>query len=265
MNAPAKKSAHRTTAKGKGDARKNKKPVPLPPPDPPKPAGIESRSPTKDPLYGAEFQYSHVLGAAWNKSGTQRFLTITEPVDWQAKYIVTVKVPEVPKLNPLRVHRRVAPQFIAFFKAVAAKGLAGQIVDHNNGSLALRSIDNSTTPSNHAYGTAIDLNTGTNGQHTAGAKRGTPSSLSPLADFCADFGLFWGNWYREARRDPMHFEAVHMMSAAELEAACKKHGVDYSSIVVPEPAKPKVPKKKVSKPKADASGEHAKHHATPGE
>jgi hypothetical protein len=192
--------------------------------DPAKPANAVYRSLDKDPVYAAEFTYAWTAGGCFNAACTQRHATITSPVDWVDKNIVSVKVAAIPKLGTMKFHKRIAPQFEAFFKAGAAKGLAGHIIN-NAGTFVARTITkNAARLSNHALGTAIDLSSEQNGYGAPPAARGAKGSLCEFADFCTDFGLYWGGWYSRSK-DAMHFEAVKVLSAAELAAACTKHGV----------------------------------------
>ncbi len=220
---------HRTKpVKGARKGRRNKAARPPVVVDPAKPANAVYKTLDKDPVYGAEFKFDWTVGGCFNASCTQRHANITT-AGWKEKYIVSVKVPEVPKLGAMRFHKRIAPQFEAFFKAGAAKGLAGKIVN-NAGAFTARTITNNQARlSNHALGTAIDVNSEQNGYGAQPAARGTHGSLSEYADFCTDFGLYWGGWY-ERNKDAMHFEAVKVMTAAELQAACTKHGVAYASL-----------------------------------
>ena len=80
-------------------------------------------------------------------------------------------------------------------------------------------------PSNHACGTAIDINASHNKIRKAPALRGTTGSIREYADFCADFGIFWGGWYGK-RNDGMHFECVTLQTDEQLRAACRKHGFE---------------------------------------
>lgn len=220
---------HRTTSvKGARKGRRKKAKVASYTADPAKPANAVYKTLDKDPTYGSEFVYSWSVGGCFNKQCTQRHATITTP-GWTEKYIVTFKIPEVPKLGTLRLHKRIAPQFEAFFKAGAAKGHASKIVN-NAGTFVPRTITgNQSKLSNHALGTAIDVSSEQNGYNQPQAARGTHGSLCEHADFCVDFGLYWGGWY-ERKKDAMHFEAVKVLTAAELQAACTKHGVNYASL-----------------------------------
>lgn len=197
--------------------------------DPAKPASAVYKSLDKDPVYGSEFVYQWTAGGCFNAACTQRHATITSPADWVTKNIVSVKVAAIPVLGTMKFHKRIAAQFEAFFKAGAAKGHAAKILN-NAGTFVARTItNNSAKLSNHALGTAIDVSSEKNGYGAAPAARGTAGSLSEYADFCTDFGLYWGGWYSK-NKDAMHFEAVKVLSASELAAACEKHGVIYGSL-----------------------------------
>lgn len=65
-----------------------------------------------------------------------------------------------------------------------------------------RNIAGTDTPSQHAFGHAIDINPGSNAR---GAK--SPSDLpANVADLAAAHGLTWGGGWSGDTRDPMHFE-----------------------------------------------------------
>lgn len=121
------------------------------------------------------------------------------------------------------------PQFRAFFKAVDVKGLKSLLLTQAGAYFSRTSTGRPTVLSNHALGTAIDINAAWNGFGVAPARRGAVGSLAPLADFCADFGLYWGGWY-SGRKDGMHFECVTLQDEAALRSACTTHGVDYDAL-----------------------------------
>jgi len=232
MAAKKKKTTHgkHSTKPVKGARKGRRKKAARPPVvvDPAKPANAVYKTLDKDPTYGAEFKFDWTVGGCFNASCTQKHANITT-AGWKEKYIVSVKVAGIPNLGAMRLHKRIAPQFEAFFKAAIAKGLASKILNFQGAFTARTITNNQARLSNHALGTAIDINTEQNGYGAQPAARGATGSLSEFADYCADFGLYWGGWY-ERNKDAMHFEAVKVLTAAELQAACTKHGADYASL-----------------------------------
>lgn len=221
---------HKTTVKGTG--RKMRRKVqrqPPEPPDPPKPSTITYRPLNKDPVYGAEFTYKWTAGDCFNAKCTQRHITINSPSDWKKKNIIKVNIPDLAVGGSMSFHRRVAPQFLAFFRAAAVRGVASRVLTYD-GSFVLRTITkNPRKVSNHSLGTAVDLNANWNPYGGRTAKRGTEGSLSELADLCADFGIYWGDWYSE-NRDAMHFEVVSVLDDAMLRNVCSAYGVDMDKL-----------------------------------
>ncbi|MCC6525033.1 MAG: M15 family metallopeptidase [Polyangiaceae bacterium] len=250
MTTATHKSKQKTAKKGAGKAAHKVVKPEEDKPDPAKPANLSYQALDKDATYGKEFAYTWELGSAINAKAKQYHVKITTK-DWAADYIVAISVPEVPKVSGQRLHRRIAAQFIGFYKAAAKKSLTSHFVS-NDGAFYPRTITgNSGKLSNHAIGTAVDLNASTNGYGAVPAKRGKDGSVRELADFCGDFGLYWGGWYGK-HKDGMHFEAVKVLDEAALKTACTTHGVTYESTWVPAaPPKP-APKPPAPKPGAGA-------------
>jgi hypothetical protein len=111
----------------------------------------------------------------------------------------------------LRVADPVAPLLIAF-----ARDFHNDVEPINEGQLddwgyAFRDIRGATTLSNHASGTAIDLNAT---QHPLGAENTfTEEQSRTIRRLCRKYGLRWGGDYRN-RKDEMHFEIA--MNAAQV-------------------------------------------------
>lgn len=106
----------------------------------------------------------------------------------------------------LRVAKKVAPVLINFaaeFNELVEK-LEGKQLD--DWGYAYRQIRGATDMlSNHASGTAIDLNAN---KHPLGAKDTfQPKQVDALLELCDKYKLRWGGLYRN-RKDEMHFEIV---------------------------------------------------------
>lgn len=121
----------------------------------------------------------------------------------------------------LRVAAPVAPLLIAF-----ARDFHKEIERINEGQLddwgyAYRDIRGASTLSNHASGTAIDLNAT---QHPLGAENTfTDEQARTIRRLCRKYGLRWGGDYRN-RKDEMHFEIA--LNAAQVANVIRTLGLE---------------------------------------
>ena len=98
------------------------------------------------------------------------------------------------------VAKDAADAFSGFLTDLESKGY--KLSQNESGGYANRNIAGTNTPSQHAFGHAIDVNSAENPR---GAN--TPSNLPPdVGDIAASHGLIWGGNWSGATRDPMHFE-----------------------------------------------------------
>lgn len=144
--------------------------------------------------------------------------------------IVTRFVPQLvgkdgaPASGKLGMHRLIADQLVGLWAAWEALGLAG-LVTGFGGLWVPRYIRGSTTTlSNHAWGTAFDINVSANYLWHLPAFPGENGSLFKLIPVAQDYGFGWGGHYR-GRLDGMHFEALRVLKAPELAAVNVKYGV----------------------------------------
>ena len=145
--------------------------------------------------------------------------------------IVTRQVPQLvgkdgaPASGKLGMHRLIADQLVSLWVAWEKLGLAG-LVTGFGGLWSPRFVRGSTTTlSNHAWGTAFDVNVSANYLWHLPAFPGENGSLFKLVPVAQDYGFGWGGHYR-GRLDGMHFEALKVLTAAELAAANAKYGVN---------------------------------------
>lgn len=121
----------------------------------------------------------------------------------------------------LRVAAPVAPLLLAF-----ARDFHKEIERINEGQLddwgyAYRDIRGASTLSNHASGTAIDLNAT---QHPLGAENTfTDEQARTIRRLCRKYGLRWGGDYRN-RKDEMHFEIA--LNAAQVANVIRTLGLE---------------------------------------
>ena len=104
------------------------------------------------------------------------------------------------------VHVKIAGRLEQLFRDWARDGLLGDIVKWN-GAYNPRFIRGSTTRlSNHAWGTACDVNAAQNPLHDPGAAWGEAGCVWRLVPRAVEHGFYWGGWFKD-RPDGMHFEA----------------------------------------------------------
>ena len=171
---------------------------------PPRPSDLDPlASGDRDALFG---KFSYVAAPTpFNQEA------ISIQGTWVKDNIVSVQVPQLtssvlcyPKDQRVSFHRLAVPQLLALWQAWEDAGLLSLVLSWG-GSWAPRFVRGSrTTLSNHAYGTAFDINAGFNALSTQGALKNQKGSVRDLVPLAVEHGFFWGGWF--ARRDPMHFE-----------------------------------------------------------
>ena len=115
-----------------------------------------------------------------------------------------IRTEEVPILGRLTCNKIMFPQLRAALREVQERGLASKIYQ-TAGCYYPRFIANTTSLSNHAFGIAIDINSGQNQRGTVGQMDRTVVSIFEK------WGFGWGGHWRYT--DPMHFEMNALVSA----------------------------------------------------
>lgn len=103
-----------------------------------------------------------------------------------------------------------APRFQALINDLEASGYA--IDPQTSGGYNPRNIRGTNTPSQHAFGRAIDVNWGRNAVGTQGD---IPGDLA--LSLAQKHGMTWGGTWGGRRRDPMHFEIARDVPAPMAE------------------------------------------------
>jgi hypothetical protein len=147
--------------------------------------------------------------------------TITVTNDFESASILRTEIPETigikgaSSTGRVRFHKTCVPQLKALWTAWRKKGLLKHILTFD-GAYTSRFIRcSSKTLSNHAFGTAFDINAGENplgAQPALAGKKGCVFALVPIAH---QFGFYWGGHF--SRRDGMHFEIAKCLSQAEVD------------------------------------------------
>lgn len=129
---------------------------------------------------------------------------------WRQTHIRPVVIPSLrgvkgaPASGRIWIHRVAVGRVCDLFAAWEAAALTELILTWE-GSFAPRFVRGSrSTLSNHAWGTAFDINSSWNRLGTVPALRGDEGSVRELVPIANAHGFYWGGHF--SRRDGMHFE-----------------------------------------------------------
>lgn len=132
---------------------------------------------------------------------------------WESDNIVSVPIPQLigvkgaPRSGAVRFHKLAAAQLVAVWAAWEKAGLRDRMLTWD-GSFVPRFIRGSrTTLSNHAFGTAFDINAAFNPLGAQPALVGEKGCVRELVELANQHGFFWGGHFK-GRRDGMHFEVA---------------------------------------------------------
>ena len=168
----------------------------------------------REKLFG---KFSYISSPTY---GNPEGITITD--SWLSN-IIQVSIPQLSGISGINksamvpFHTLLAPQLIKLFQAWHDAGLMYLIITWG-GSWNPRFIRGSRTIlSNHALGTAFDINVQWNRLGTQPALNGATGSVRELVDIAYEHGFYWGGWFGYSlngnpggRTDGMHFEAYQI-------------------------------------------------------
>jgi hypothetical protein len=178
----------------------------------------------------------YTLDEKWGEFGRFRWTYAPQPQNpehiaiadaWTRANLESVKIPQLsvlahgPRVGIITLHQKASQPFLDFFAALAQRSLL-PLVRSFDGSWAPRFVRQHGTPaerqaaclaivgrpdaesrlSNHAWGTAIDLNAAL---WPLGRPCPESSEWRQVVAVANECGLFWGGDYH-ARPDAMHFE-----------------------------------------------------------
>jgi hypothetical protein len=143
--------------------------------------------------------------------------------DWESKFITKIAVPGLAHLPTfksgfMRVHSVVAPKLTALFEAWARADLMHLFLTYegafvaryirggspSNGAHGIKHSNNVTSLSNHAFGSAFDVNASLNPRGHASASPGERGCVFELVKIANGIGWYWGGHF--STEDGMHFE-----------------------------------------------------------
>ncbi len=134
--------------------------------------------------------------------------------DWVERNLIEVTIPQLARFRNtnggrIRFHRLAADQLRRLWQAWEDAGLLHLVLTFDGAWWPRTIRSNPTTLSNHAYGTAFDINAQWNGFYRPAALVGDRGSVRELVPIANALGFFWGgHWNYDGRgaSDGMHFE-----------------------------------------------------------
>ncbi|GAB4071309.1 transglycosylase SLT domain-containing protein [Ancylobacter sonchi] len=135
--------------------------------------------------------------------------------DWEARNIVKVEIPLQSfrgKPGPLamRFHVKAKDQLIALWLEWEKAGLIDHILTYDGAFVARFQRKSTTKLSNHAFGTAFDINAAWNSLGVEPAAIGEKGCLRELVPIANKHGFYWGGHF-STRPDGMHFEVAQLL------------------------------------------------------
>ena len=135
--------------------------------------------------------------------------------DWVKENITKVTIPQLKGISGANsqgevfFHELVADHVLELFHRWEEAGLTYLVLSWG-GRWVPRFIRGSrTTLSNHAFGTAFDINSGWNSLGTLPRLKGRKGSVRELVPIANELGFYWGGHFRK-RQDGMHFELAKL-------------------------------------------------------
>ena len=134
---------------------------------------------------------------------------------WQSKHLINVYVPQLKNVKGanggnILFHNGCKNQLLELFNRWEKEKML-PLIKTFDGAWVPRFIRGSSTVlSNHAYGSAFDLNAAWNPLGKQSKLKGQTGVVRELASVCYEYGFFWLGWL-ETRPDPMHFEVIKLL------------------------------------------------------
>jgi hypothetical protein len=147
------------------------------------------------------------------KPDNEENIRITD--DWAQKNIVAVDIPQLrgvtgaPSAGKVQFHRLAAGQLRTLWQAWEDAGLLDRVLTWH-GTFVPRFVRGRIgVLSNHAFGSAFDINRKWNDLGHQPALLGEEGSVRELVQIANAHGFFWGGHFRN-RQDGMHFEIAEL-------------------------------------------------------
>ncbi|MCA9133726.1 MAG: M15 family metallopeptidase [Planctomycetales bacterium] len=190
---------------------------------PPTPVATPAAQPEVDADWPPRPSFSALVGDAARANVFGRFQYTHDPLPdnpenirvsgtWRRDNIVRTSIDMGPMVGTRTVyfHRLAVTQLESLWRAWGEAGLLDRVRTYA-GSYVPRFIRGSTrTLSNHAYGSAFDINAAWNGLGRTPAAVGSIGCVRELVPLAHQYGFYWGGHFR-SRPDGMHFEVAKIL------------------------------------------------------
>jgi peptidoglycan hydrolase-like protein with peptidoglycan-binding domain len=201
-----------------------------PPPEPPRPPRQTPAEPGSDffpprpsfPPLRSNAERQQVFGAfAYQPApttGNYEAIVITD--GWDRENLTSVTVPGLSGIpfgsssgvskGRMTFHRKAAPQLVTLWRAWGDAGLLDRIRTFDGAFVARFQRGSNRALSNHAFGSAFDINAHWNPICHPPARIGTTGSVMDLVSIANQHGFYWGGHF-SSRGDGMHFEVARVL------------------------------------------------------
>ncbi len=131
--------------------------------------------------------------------------------NWKQQNIISVPIPQLRKAlgnsapASIQFHKKGADQLKGVWNAWESAGLLDRVKSFDGGYVARFVRGKIGVLSNHAYGSAFDINASTNPLGARPPLVGEPGCVRELVQIANEWGMFWGGHFKD-RPDGMHFE-----------------------------------------------------------
>lgn len=132
--------------------------------------------------------------------------------NWAKENIVKISVRQLIPIkgtDTVYFHKKGANQLIRLFEDWEKAGLMNHVLTWGGTYLPRFVRGSRTSLSNHAYGTAFDINIEWNKLGVVPALAGKKGSVRELVELAHHHGFYWGGHF--SRRDGMHFEVAKII------------------------------------------------------
>ncbi len=134
--------------------------------------------------------------------------------NWEAENIIAVEIPQLKRIkNPhagdkIRFHEKGEAQLKKLWKDWETAGFLDDILTFDGGFVPRFIRGSRTTLSNHAFGSAFDINAQLNPLGAEPPVLGKGGSVRHMVKIANDNGFYWGGHF--SRKDGMHFELAFL-------------------------------------------------------